>query len=223
MNSPFLSLLRRDLLLAFRNPGDLATPVIFFVVAVTIFSFAAGGDLEKLSTIGPGVVWAAALLSAMLSLDGIFRDDYEDGTLEQLLLAPSALSALVLAKTLAHWLSTGLPLIAVSPVLGILMNLDSYSNSILAVTVALSTPVFSLVGAFGAALVVSQRKSGVLLSLLTLPLCIPVLIFSVLAVAAAASQQPVGGHLSLLGAFLVFSLTVAPFATAGSLRLMAGD
>ncbi len=223
MNSAFLTLLRRDLLLAFRNPGDLATPVIFFIVTVTLFSFAAGGDLDKLSTIGPGVVWAAALLSAMLSLDGIFRDDYEDGTLEQLLLAPSALSLLVLAKILAHWLSTGLPLIAVSPVLGILMNLDSNSISTLAVTIALSTPVFSLVGAFGAALVVTQRKAGILLSLLTLPLCIPVLIFSVLAVMASASQQPVGGHLSLLCAFLVFSLTVAPFAIAGSLRLMAGD
>ncbi len=223
MNSAFLTLLRRDLLLAFRNPGDLSTPVIFFIVTVTLFSFAAGGDLDKLSTIGPGVVWAAALLSAMLSLDGIFRDDYEDGTLEQLLLAPSALSLLVLAKILAHWLSTGLPLIAVSPVLGILMNLDSNSISILVVTIALSTPVFSLVGAFGAALVVTQRKAGILLSLLTLPLCIPVLIFSVLAVMASASQQPVGGHLSLLCAFLVFSLTVAPFAIAGSLRLMAGD
>lgn len=223
MNNAFLALLRRDLLLAFRNPGDLATPVIFFIVTVTLFSFAAGGDLDKLSTIGPGVVWAAALLSAMLSLDGIFRDDYEDGTLEQLLLAPPALSLLVLAKILAHWLSTGLPLIAVSPVLGILMNLDSNSIFILVVTIALSTPVFSLVGAFGAALVVTQKKAGILLSLLTLPLCIPVLIFSVLAVMAAASQQTVGGHLSLLGAFLVFSLTVAPFAIAGSLRLMAGD
>ncbi len=223
MNSPFMALLRRDLLLAFRNPGDLATPVIFFIVTVTLFSFAAGGDLEMLSTIGPGVVWSAALLSAMLSLDGIFRDDYEDGTLEQMLLAPSALTVLVFAKLLAHWLSTGLPLIAVSPVLGILMNLDSDVILILVVTIALSTPVFSLVGAFGAALVVTQRKAGILLSLLTLPLCIPVLIFSVLAVAATASQQPVGGHLSLLCAFLVFSLTVAPFAVAGSLRLMAGD
>ena len=223
MNSPFMALLRRDLLLAFRNPGDLATPVIFFIVTVTLFSFAAGGDLEMLSTIGPGVVWSAALLSAMLSLDGIFRDDYEDGTLEQMLLAPSALTVLVFAKLLAHWLSTGLPLIAVSPVLGILMNLDSDVISILVVTIALSTPVFSLIGAFGAALVVTQRKAGILLSLLTLPLCIPVLIFSVLAVAATASQQPVGGHLSLLCAFLVFSLTIAPFAVAGSLRLMAGD
>ena len=223
MNSAFFALLQRDLLLAFRNPGDIATPVIFFVVTVTLFSFAAGGDLGKLTTIGPGVVWVAALLSAMLSLDGIFRNDYEDGTLEQMLLAPSALSVQVLAKVLAHWLSTGLPLIAISPILGILMNLDLTATSVLVVTIALSTPVFSLVGAFGAALVVTQKKAGILLSLLTLPLCIPVLIFSILGVMAAASGQPFGGHLSLLGAFLVFSLTVAPFAIAGSLRLLAGD
>ena len=223
MNSAFIVLLQRDLRLAFRNPGDIATPVIFFIVTVTLFSFAAGGNLTMLSAIGPGVVWVAALLSAMLSLDGIFRNDYEDGTLEQLLLTPSALSLLVLAKVLAHWLATGLPLIAVSPILGILMNLDSAAILILVVTIALSTPVFSLVGAFGAALVVTQKKAGILLSLLTLPLCIPVLIFSILGVIAAAAQQPVGGHLSLLGAFLIFSLTVAPFAIAGSLRLLAGD
>lgn len=223
MNSAFFALLQRDLLLAFRNPGDIATPVIFFVVTVTLFSFAAGGDLNMLSTIGPGVVWVAALLSAMLSLDGIFRNDYEDGTLEQMLLAPSALSVQVLAKVLAHWLSTGLPLIAISPILGILMNLDLTATSVLVVTIALSTPVFSLVGAFGAALVVTQKKAGILLSLLTLPLCIPVLIFSILGVMAAASGQPFSGHLSLLGAFLVFSLTIAPFAIAGSLRLLAGD
>ena len=223
MNSAFCVLLHRDLRLAFRNPGDIATPVIFFIVTVTLFSFAAGGNLTMLSAIGPGVVWVAALLSAMLSLDGIFRNDYEDGTLEQLLLTPSSLSLLVLAKVLAHWLATGLPLIAVSPILGILMNLDSAAILILVVTIALSTPVFSLVGAFGASLVVTQKKAGILLSLLTLPLCIPVLIFSILAVTAAAAGQPVSGHMSLLGAFLIFSLTVAPFAIAGSLRLLAGD
>lgn len=223
MSGTFIALLQRDLLLVFRNSGEIATPVIFFVVTVTLFSFAAGRDMYMLSAIGPGVVWVAALLSAMLSLDGIFRNDYEDGTLEQMLLAPSALSAQVLAKVLAHWLATGLPLIAISPILGILMNLDLTTTSVLVVTIALSTPVFSLVGAFGAALVVTQKKAGILLSLLTLPLCIPVLVFSILGVMAAASGQPVFGHLSLLGAFFVFSLTIAPFAIAGSLRLLAGD
>ena len=223
MNSAFGALLKRDLLLAFRNPGDYATPVIFFLVSTTLFSFAAGTDNQLLKAIGPGVIWVAALLASMLSLDGIFRSDFEDGTLEQMLLAPAPMSLLVLAKIIAHWLSTGLPLIAASPLLGILMNLDSFSIAILVVTIALSTPVFSLVGAFGASLVVTQKKAGVLLSLLTLPLCIPVLIYSVSAVIAAAAELPVTGHISLLCAFLVFSLTVAPFATAGSLRLMSGD
>ena len=223
MNSAFGALLKRDLLLAFRNPGEYATPVIFFVVSTTLFSFAAGTDNQLLKAIGPGVIWVAALLASMLSLDGIFRSDFEDGTLEQMLLAPAPMSLLVLAKIIAHWLSTGLPLIAASPLLGILMNLDSFSIAILVVTIALSTPVFSLVGAFGASLVVTQKKAGVLLSLLTLPLCIPVLIYSVSAVIAAAAELPITGHISLLCAFLVFSLTVAPFATAGSLRLMAGD
>ncbi len=223
MNSAFGALLKRDLLLAFRNPGDYATPVIFFLVSTTLFSFAAGTDNQLLKAIGPGVIWVAALLASMLSLDGIFRSDFEDGTLEQMLLAPAPMSLLVLAKIIAHWLSTGLPLIAASPLLGILMNLDSFSIAILVVTIALSTPVFSLVGAFGASLVVTQKKAGVLLSLLTLPLCIPVLIYSVSAVITAAAELPVTGHISLLCAFLVFSLTVAPFATAGSLRLMSGD
>ena len=223
MNSAFGALLKRDLLLAFRNPGDYATPVIFFVVSTTLFSFAAGTDNQLLKAIGPGVIWVAALLASMLSLDGIFRSDFEDGTLEQMLLAPAPMSLLVLAKIIAHWISTGLPLVAASPLLGILMNLDSFSIAILAVTIALSTPVFSLVGAFGASLVVTQKKAGVLLSLLTLPLCIPVLIYSVSAVIAAAAELPVTGHISLLCAFLVFSLTVAPFATAGSLRMMSGD
>ena len=223
MNSAFGALLKRDLLLAFRNPGDYATPVIFFVVATTLFSFAAGTDNQLLKAIGPGVIWVAALLASMLSLDGIFRSDFEDGTLEQMLLAPAPMSLLVLAKIIAHWISTGLPLIAASPLLGILMNLDPFSIAILVVTIALSTPVFSLVGAFGASLVVTQKKAGVLLSLLTLPLCIPVLIYSVSAVIAAVAELPITGHISLLCAFLVFSLTVAPFATAGSLRLMSGD
>ncbi len=223
MNSAFGALLKRDLLLAFRNPGDYATPVIFFVVSTTLFSFAAGTDNQLLKAIGPGVIWVAALLASMLSLDGIFRSDFEDGTLEQMLLAPAPMSLLVLAKIITHWISTGLPLVAASPLLGILMNLDSFSIAILAVTIALSTPVFSLIGAFGASLVVTQKKAGVLLSLLTLPLCIPVLIYSVSAVIAAAAELPVTGHISLLCAFLVFSLTVAPFATAGSLRMMSGD
>ena len=223
MNGPFWTLLKRDLLLVFRNPGDYTTPVIFFVVSTTLFSFAAGTNNELLTTIGPGVIWVAALLSAMLSLDGIFRTDFEDGTLDQMLVAPTPLSALVLAKLIAHWISTGLPLIVTSPILGILMNLNLQSTAILVLTLAISTPVFSIVGAFGASLVVTQKKAGMLLSLLTLPLCVPVMIYSISAVIAADAGRSIAGHLSLLGAFFVFALTVAPFAIGATLRLLAGD
>lgn len=221
--SAFYALLKRDLILVHRNPSDFVTPVIFFVIAVTLFSFAAATDGMVLRTIASGVIWISALLASMLSLDEIFRSDFEDGSLDLILNAPAPLSLLVLAKVTAHWISTGLPLIAASPILGILMNLDSHSIFTLVAAVALSTPAFSLIGAFGAALVVSQQKAGMLLSLLTLPLCIPVLIYSISSVLAAGSGLPVSGHLSLLGAFLVFCLTIAPFAIAGALRTMAGS
>ncbi len=220
MTGAFGALLKRDLTLVVRTPGDYTTPVIFFVVCATLFSFVAGTDTSVLTTIGPGVIWVAALLSSTLSLEGFFRNDYEDGTLEQILTAPAPLPLLVLAKVLAHWISAGLPLLLISPILGILMNLDSFSISILIVTIAISTPIFSLIGAFGASLVIAQKKAGMLLSLLMLPLCVPILIFSVSAVLAAAEQAPVSGHLLLLSAFFVFALTLAPFATASALRVM---
>lgn len=220
MTGAFGALLKRDLTLVARTPGDYTTPVIFFIVCTTLFSFVAGTDSAILKAIGPGVIWVAALLSSMLSLEGFFRNDYEDGTLEQILTAPAPLPLLVLAKTLAHWISAGLPLLLISPILGILMNLDSFSTVVLIVTIAISTPTFSLIGAFGASLVIAQKKAGMLLSLLTLPLCVPILIFSVSAVLAAAEQAPVSGHLLLLSAFFIFALTLAPFATASALRVM---
>lgn len=219
----FFAVLKRDLRLAARTPGDYTTPVIFFVVCTTLFSFTAGTDAQILKAIGPGVIWVAALLAAMLSLESLFRNDYEEGILDQILTAPAPLPLLVLAKVLAHWICAGVPLLLVSPILGILMNLDSFSIAILALTIAISTPTFSLIGAFGASLVITQKKAGMLLSLLTLPLCIPILIFSVSAVLAAAEQLPVTGHLLLLCAFFVFVLTLAPFASASALRVMLGN
>ena len=223
MTSAFGALLKRDLTLVARTPGDYTTPVIFFVVCTTLFSFVAGKDITVLKSIGPGVIWVSALLASMLSLEGLFRSDYEDGTLEQILTAPAPLPLMVLAKAFAHWISAGVPLLLISPILGILMNLDSHSTAILVVTIAISTPTFSLIGLFGAALVISQKKAGMLLSLLTLPLCVPILIFSVSAVSAAADQLPIGGHLMLLGAFFVFTLTLSPFGTAGALRIMLSN
>lgn len=223
MMNAFSAVLKRDLTLIRRTPGDYTAPVIFFVVCATLFSFVAGTDATVLRAIGPGVVWVCALLASMLSLEGLFRSDYEDGTLEQLLTSSAPLSLLVLAKVIAHWLSTGVPLLLISPVLGILMNLDSYSTGILVATIAISTPVFSLIGGFGTSLVITQKKAGMLLSLLTLPLCVPVMIFSISAVHSAVESLPVGGHFLLLAAFLVFSLTLAPVATASTLRVMLGN
>ncbi len=220
MTGAFGAVLKRDLTLVARTPGDYTTPVIFFVICTTLFSFVAGTDAAILRSIGPGVIWIAALLASMLSLEGLFRNDYEDGTLEQILTAPAPLSLLVFAKLTAHWICTGLPLLLISPILGILMNLDLFSMLILVVTIAISTPTFSFVGAFGAALVISQKRAGMLLSLLTLPLCVPILVFSVSAVVAATEQLPVTGHLTLLAAFFFFALTLAPFGIAGALRVM---
>ena len=219
----FATVVKRDLVLVTRSPAECTTPVLFFVICTTLFSFIAGTDLAVLRTVGPGVIWVAALLASILSLDGLFRNDYEDGTLDQILISPHPLPLIVLAKIFAHWIAAGLPLLAISPILGILMNLDSHTIAVLVVTIAISTPIFSLIGAFGASLVLSQKKAGTLLSLLTLPLCVPILIFSVSAVLAAAAELPVAGHLMLLGSLFVFALTLAPFATASTLRIMLGN
>ena len=216
------AVIMRDLRLTRRNIGDYATSIMFFVVITTMFSFAGDSNPQLLRQIGAGVIWVAALLSAMLSLDGLFRTDYEDGSLDLLLSAPVSTLAVVVGKVCAHWISTGVPLILISPLLGILMNLDRSGILVLFVTLAASTAVFSLIGAFGSALVVAQKRAGVLLSLLVLPLCVPVLIFSVTAVDAAQSSLPYGGHLSLLCAYLVFSLTLGPLATASALRITSG-
>jgi heme exporter protein B len=167
----------------------------------------------------PGIIWVAALLATMLSLDGLFRSDFLDGALEQMLLSPHPTSVLVLAKVVAHWLLTGLPLILMSPLLGILMHLPNEALPTLMATLALGTPVLSLIGAIGAALTVGLRRGGVLVSLLVLPLYIPVLIFAANAVASAAMGLGIEAQLSLLGALLGFALAFAPLATAAALRV----
>ncbi len=217
-----LAVFFRDLLLTRRNVGDHAISVVFFVVVVTMFSFAGDSNPQMLRQIGGAVICVGALLSAMLSLDGLFRADYEDGALDLMLTAPVPAFAIVIGKVAAHWISTGAPLIAISPVLGILMNLDRSGIWALVLTLVASTPVFSLIGAFGASLVIAQKRAGVLLSLLVLPLCVPVLIFSIAAIDAAQSALPYSGHISLLAAYLVFSITLAPLATAATLRITSG-
>ncbi len=215
----FISLLRRDLTLAVRHRGEMVNPLIFFVLVTTLFTLGVGSDPQLLQTMAAGVIWVAALLAAMLSLDSIFRSDFEDGTLEQLLLSAHPVTVLVLAKITAHWLITGLPLLAVAPLLGVLLNLPSQSTGILILTLALGTPILSLIGAIGVALTVGLRKGGIILSLLVLPLYVPVLIFASSAVETAAAGISVTAQLSILGALLALAVTLAPLATAAALRI----
>jgi heme exporter protein B len=212
-------LLRRDLLLAYRRRAELINPLLFFVLIASLFPLGVGADSRLLQTAGPGIVWVSALLAALLSLDSMFRSDFEDGTLEQLMLSAHPVSLLVLAKVFAHWLVTGVPLILVSPLIGLLLSIPAQAMSVLVATLLLGTPVLSLIGAVGVALTVGLRRGGIILSLLVLPLYVPVLIFASSAVDAAAGGLPVGPQLYILGAMLVAAVSLAPVAAAASLRV----
>jgi heme exporter protein B len=216
--SPVLALVRRDLRLALRTPGDSATVVLFFVLACVLFPLGVGPEPNILARIATGVIWVMALLASLLSFERLFQLDAEDGSLDLIALSPAPLEFLVLGKCAAHWLVTGLPLILVSPLLGILLNLSAESYLVLLLALALGTPILSLIGAIGAALTLGARRGGVLLPLLILPLYVPVLIFGVAAVEAAASGLTPRPHLLLLGGMLALSLPLAPFAAAAAIR-----
>lgn len=222
MGAALLALLRRDLLLAYRHRGEMLNPLIFFAIVVSLFPLGISPESSVLATLAPGVIWIAALLSVLLSLDSVFRSDFEDGSLEQLLLSPYPLTVLLLAKMAAHWLVTGLPLVLAAPVLGVVLHLPTAALPTLVATLALGMPVLSLIGAIGMALTVGLRRGGVLLSLLVLPLYVPVLIFGATAVDAAAVGLDVSGHLALLGALLLFAISLAPLAVAAALRVSIG-
>jgi heme exporter protein B len=216
--SAFLALVGRDLRLALRQGSDAALVIAFFVLAVVLFPFGVGPEPQLLARIAAGIVWVTALLAALLSLDRLFQHDYEDGSLEVLALSPLPLEAMVLAKCLAHWLTTGLPLAIVAPALAALLQLEGPGYLPLVVTMALGSPSLSLVGAVGAALSLGARRAGVLLSLLVLPLYIPVLIFGVAAVDQAVAGNATSPHLLILAALLTAALPLAPWAAAAALR-----
>jgi len=216
--SAFRLLVLRDLRLALRQGGDAAMVVAFFVLTVILFPFGVGPEAALLSRIAAGVVWVTALLAALLSLERLFLADWEDGSLEALALMPLPLEAQVLAKCLAHWLVAGLPLIVVAPLLALLLHLDAAGYPVLLLSLLLGTPTLSLIGAVGAALSLGARRGGVLLSLLVLPLYIPVLIFGVAAVEASIGGFGARPHLLLLGALLAGALVLAPVAAAAALR-----
>ncbi|MBX9894324.1 MAG: heme exporter protein CcmB [Nitrosomonas sp.] len=215
----FIWIIKRDLLLAVRRQSDVLVTLFFFIIVVSLFPLSVGPEMNLLRTMAPGVVWVAALLASMLSLGRMFSNDYLDGTLEQMLLSPQSLSILVLGKAFAHWLVSGVPLVLMAPVLGIQYDLPADALFVLAGALLLGTPVLSLIGAIGAALTLGLRGGGVLVSLLVLPLYIPVLIFGAGAVEANMAGIAFDAHLSLIGAFLLASLVFAPWAAASSLRV----
>jgi heme exporter protein B len=212
-------LLRRDLALAYRRWEQVTHPVLFFLMVATLFPLALNPKPSLLADIGAGVVWVSALLSSMLSLDSLFRADVEDGTLEQLTLTGQPLAILLLAKTVGHWLLSGLPLMLASPVVAVAFGAEGSSNAVLMGSIALGTGVMSLIGSVAAALTIGSRRGGVLLSLLVLPLVMPVLIFGARATDLALHGDAAAGPLWLLGSMLVLALTLTPLASAAALRI----
>jgi heme exporter protein B len=215
----FVALLRRDLLLALRRRGELLFPVIFLLVVVTLFPLGIGPGPALLARIAPGVIWIAALLATVISLDSLFRSDFEDGSMEQFVLSGHPLPLLVLAKVTAHWLLAGLPIVLLSPLLALWLNLPNAAMSVLIASLALGTPILSLVGAIAVGLTVSLRRGGQLLSLLVFPLYVPVLIIATGGIMAAVDGLPYTAFLGLLLAGLISSLTLAPFAAAAALKI----
>jgi len=215
----FMLVLKRDLTIAMRHKDDIINPLLFFVIVITLFPLGIGPEAQTLGRIAPGIIWVAALLATLLSLDRLFKSDHQDGSLEQMLLSPHPIFLLVLAKILAHWIITGLPLILIAPLLAVLLHLNEQSYTALLLTLLLGTPVLSLLGAIGVALTVGIKKGGVLLSLLVLPLYIPVLIFATSAIDTAALGLPYSGQLAIIAALFFGSLSLAPFAVGAALKV----
>ncbi|MBA3022269.1 MAG: heme exporter protein CcmB [Gammaproteobacteria bacterium] len=211
--------IRRDLLLAMRRRADVLTTLIFFVMVVSLFPLGVGPEPDMLRKMAGGVLWVAALLASMLSLPRMFSADHIDGTLEQMMLAPQSLTMMVLGKIVAHWMLSGLPLVLIAPVLGLQFDMPADAIGVLMLALLLGTPVLSMIGAVGAALTLGLRGGGVLVSLLVLPLTIPVLIFGAGAVEAVSGGMDAASNLSLLGAFLLFALVFSPFVAAQALRI----
>ncbi len=218
----FSALLMRDLRLVLRRPGDVAVVLAFFVVATTLFPLGIGPETNLLQRIAAGVLWCAALFAALLSLERLFAADYEDGALDLLLLAPWPLELAALAKCLAHWIVTGLPLALLAPLLGVTFGLEPASLMAVAATLLVGTPTLSLIGGLAAALTLGARRSGALLALLALPLCVPTLIFGAGAIEAVATGQDFLVHLAILGALALMALATTPWAMAAALR-QAGE
>ncbi|MCF6249838.1 MAG: heme exporter protein CcmB [Methylococcaceae bacterium] len=215
----FFAVVRRDLILAFRRRAEIANPVFFFILVVTLFPLGVGANTKLLQAMAPGVIWVSALLAVMLSLDSLFRSDFDDGSLEQMLLSSHPLTILVLGKIIAHWLVTGLPLLIIAPLLAVFLGLPEQALGTLLITLVLATPVLSLIGSIGVSLTVGLRRGGMILSLLVLPLYVPVLIFASNAVEMAGNGQTVDAQINILIAILLMSVVLAPLPAASALKM----
>jgi len=214
-----LKMVATEIKLLYRRRQELVNPLIFFLMVCTLFPLAVSPDSEQLQILAPGIIWVAAMLASLLSLDMLFRHDFDDGTLEQTLFSGQSLYLISLVKVGCYWLMSGLPLVIISPLLALMLFLPADAMPVLILSLLLGTPVLSLVGAIGAALTVSLKKGGVVISLLVLPLFMPILIFGSSAVVAASQGLPATGQLAWLSVLLVLGVTLAPFATALAIRI----
>ena len=209
----------RDLKMALRNPSSFLNPLMFFVISISLFPIAISPEAQTLSSIAPGIIWVITMLSVLLSLNSLFHYDYDSGVLEQMVISHHSLPLILLAKTLAHWMLSGLPIIILSPFLGMALFINTEGIYILVLTLIIATPCLSLIGSIGASLVVGIKNSGMLLSLLILPLFIPILIFATSAVSQSQSNLPIDGQLYFLGFISILSLLITPFLSALSLKI----
>ncbi len=217
--SAFFAVIRRDLVLAFRRRAEIANPIFFFILVVTLFPLGVGANPKLLQAMAPGIIWVSALLAVMLSLDSLFRSDFDDGSLEQMLLSSHPLTVLVFAKIIAHWIVTGLPLLVVAPLLAVFLGLPEQALGTLLLTLVLATPVLSLIGSIGVSLTVGLRRGGMIISLLVLPLYIPVLIFASNAVEMAGNGLAVDAQINILVAIFFMSVVLAPLPAAAALKM----
>ena len=218
-SAAFIATLKRDLLIAFKKKNDIVNPFMFFIIVVSLFPIGISPESDRLTEIAAGVIWISVLLASMLSMDNLYRSDYEDGSLEQLLLSPHPLFFLVLAKNISHWLVSGLPVVLVSPVLAYMLALPTEAYGTLVLSLLLGTPIMSLVGSIAVALTVGLGSRGLILAVITLPMSVPVLIFGTLAVQSTLNSQSSVGYLSLMLVMLSVSVSLAPLASAAALRI----
>ena len=215
----FIATLKRDLLVAYKRKNDIVNPFMFFIIVCSLFPIGISPDPERLGEIAAGVLWISALLASLLAMDSLFRNDFEDGSLEQLLISPHPLYFLVLAKNIAHWLVSGLPVVIISPVVAYMLSLPSDSYGTLFATLLIGTPVLSLVGSIGVALTVGLGSRGLILAVITLPMSVPVLIAGTLTIQETLNGASMAGYIAILGAMFIGSLTLAPLASATALRI----